>query len=552
MKFKLLDCTIRDGGYINNWSYSLEFGQALYRAVSEAGVDYIEIGFFDPNYEGDNIWKNCKKETILKVKQDIAGAKVALLLNYGSISLEQIPPANELGADMLRVVTPFSKKEEATVFANQITALGYETTINYMAISNYGNDEIMELCELINKNKDIKYYYFADSFGSLIPARTKEIFQSISFFTDGALGFHPHNNLQLAFANVLEALQEGAAIVDGSILGMGRGGGNLYLEIALSYFEKLYPERFKLLPVLRFADIYMQPYKQQYTWGYSLPQLLSGVLSCHPNYPTNLLKSKMYPADEVYNILHQMQEPSKNRFNQDTLEDLVIEHVKAKKPAAQVTNSLRSLKNKAKKKAILLLGGPSILAAKSEISYLIESGEYAVFSVNKANNLFPIDGVFFGNRRRFIKYINEVPDELEVILSSSIDNQTTIDLDKKNKVSTVTFNDFYTKSMSQLPLKHFSNSGVEAIAGLFEIGFNNILVAGMDGYDVNQQNNHYYPEDDFNKTKKYQKEFNRITLNELGLIKSFFEKKEQTFKIITPSIFKDFVCQETLVQKQLS
>ncbi|MEM6321514.1 MAG: aldolase catalytic domain-containing protein [Bacteroidota bacterium] len=539
MKFKILDCTIRDGGYINDWAFDINFAKALYQAVSEAGVSYIELGFLNPKYEGDNLWLNCTKSTINKVIGSNKKAKVALLINYGSIAYDEILPPAVTGADMLRVVTPLSKSKEAIAFANKVTTLGYEVTINFMAVSNYENKDILELSNLINQYKDLTYYYLADSFGSLIPSRTRAVIQALKFSTDAKIGFHPHNNLQLAFANVLEAIDQGCDIVDGSILGMGRGGGNLYLETALAYFEKLNPDQFQLEPVLRFADIYMEPLKKNFQWGYSLPQLLSGVLSCHPNYPTNLLKQKTYPADDVYNILALMEAGAKNRYNKDKLEELVIKSVRAKTVVSKVSDTLHQLKAKSCKRALLLMAGPSIAEYQTAINRFIQEQELTVISVNRENSLIPSDGVFFGNRRRAIRYVDDVSEEKEFIFSSSIDKTTISNFPQNDKVSTVTFGEFYEDKAAELPTKSFSNSGVEAIAGLFEIGFIEVLVVGMDGYATDTNKTHYYQEEDANKELKYLKSFNSNTKEELQILADFYVAMGQNFKIITPTLFSN-------------
>ena len=328
---KLLDCTLRDGGYINEWTFSWHFANALYHAVSEGGADYIEVGFFEPGNNSGLPWTNLTSVDLQRLRREIPnGTQIAVMINYGSVDLDSVPDRAEYPADLIRVATPKSQAKEGTDFAAKLRKKGYETTINYMGVSNYTNAEILELIGIINDYKtEVDYFYVADSFGSLLPARTREIFTTLRFGTDALLGFHPHNNLQMAFANCLEAIEAGVDIIDGSVFGMGRGAGNLFTDAVIAYFETIEPERFQVMPILQFADLYMEEIKQQYSWGYSLPQLLSGILKCHPNYPTNLLKQKAYTADDIYRMLKHLSEEEKPRYSNQVACSMKENHFRA-------------------------------------------------------------------------------------------------------------------------------------------------------------------------------------------------------------------------------
>ena len=225
-KVQLLDCTIRDGGYINNWQFSQDFAEALYRAVSEAGVDYIETGFvFGESRETKSPWANYNPSAYNELRAAVPhGCRISGMLNFGGFELDEIPPASETHFDMLRMACHRVDAEEATKTAAVLAQRGYETTINYMGISNYTPVQLIELIQLINDYKnDVGFFYVADSFGSLMPNDTRRIVDTLKYGTQAELGFHPHNNLQMAFANSLSAIDAGASIVDGSVFGMGRG-----------------------------------------------------------------------------------------------------------------------------------------------------------------------------------------------------------------------------------------------------------------------------------------------------------------------------------------
>lgn len=539
---KLLDCTLRDGGYINNWDFSRNFGDALYRAVSDAGCDYVEVGFFEPGASAGLPWTNLTAADLARIRGDLShGTAIAVMINYGTVELEDVPLASDYPADMIRVATPKSKAREGTEFAAALSAKGYQTTINYMGISNYTNAEILGLLELMNTYKDqVNYFYVADSFGSLLPKRTREIFTTLRFGTDAALGFHPHNNLQLAFANCLEAMDAGVDIIDGSVFGMGRGAGNLFTDAMLAFYEQRQPARYRLIPILQFADLYMEELKSNYSWGYSLPQLLSGVFHCHPNYPTNLLREKAYTADDIYRMLRRLPEAEKSRFSRQQLEAIKEHHLEHLAEVAEVTvsPSIQQLCARTGHAALLVCGGRSVSEQRGSIEAFIASKQPSVFSVNNPNPPIQADGVFFGNRRRILQYFNQIQSESEVILGPEIHAgaESTFSL---NKVSRVNSLHVIPDGASPYPMSLPSNSAIEAILGLVQLGYKEIYICGLDGYTAGQPS-HYYSELDAVDLPDELEAQNRAIELELSATQQLAGLLNFSFSIITPTRFENF------------
>lgn len=539
---KLLDCTLRDGGYINNWAFSRHFGDALYHAVSLAGCDFIECGFFDPSAKEGLPWTNLTAEDLKSIRGELQdGAAIAVMINYGSVQLEDVPDAKDYPADLIRVAAPKSAAAEATKFAAALTAKGYRSTINYMGISNYANHEILELVDLMNRFKDeVEYFYVADSFGSLMPKRTREIFTTLRFGTDASLGFHPHNNLQLAFANCLEAMEAGVDIIDGSIFGMGRGAGNLFTDAMLAYFEQCDPDRYHLVPVLQFADLYMEAQKAHFSWGYSLPQLLSGVFHCHPNYPTNLLREKAYTADDIYGMLRYLPEAEKSRYSGEQLEKMKEEHFSKLAAGATVVSSPSIQKHvtKSKGRALLLCGGNTVNSHKEAIEAFIQAEGMSVFSVNHPTPPLPTDGVFFGNRRRVLQYFDQITADSEVILGPEIHQsaESNFSLDKVSRVNALTL---VPQSKASFPMVLPSNSAIQAILGLVQLGYTEIFICGLDGYSTEEPSHYYSEHDAVSAPEEFAKQ-NALIEEELSATASLSEGLGFSFSIITPTLFERF------------
>lgn len=308
----ILDCTLRDGGYVNGWDFSFEFGCGLYGRASEAGCKYVEIGYVG---EEGGMWADCDVGLVEGVRGSCCGgARIAVMVNFGKSVV--IPG----GVDMVRLAVHKEDVEEGLRVCKGMRREGLEVAVNFMGISNYDEDEVGRLIELICKyREEIDYFYLADSYGSLLPREVRELVYKIKVRSSVKIGFHGHNNLQLALANSIEAMDMGVSILDGSVYGMGRGGGNLNLEVILGYMVREGRGEFKLEPILEFVDLGMREMRERYEWGYGMAQMLSGMMRCHPKYVVELLKCGYYRAEEVYYVLSRVAEGSRSRFSEGAL-----------------------------------------------------------------------------------------------------------------------------------------------------------------------------------------------------------------------------------------
>lgn len=529
---KILDCTIRDGGYINEWGFSLDFAKALYRAVSDAGVDYIETGFFfGESRETKSPWANYDPAVYDELCGSVPdGCRISGLLNFGGFELEEIPPASETHFDMLRTVCHQVDAEAATRNAAALTEKGYEVTINYMGISNYSPQQLIDLTRIIHEHKEpIGYFYVADSFGSLMPADTRRIVDTLKYATQASIGFHPHNNLQMAFANSLAAIEAGAGIVDGSVFGMGRGAGNLFTEVMVAYLEAEGESRYQLLPILQFADLFMEPLREQYDWGISLPQMISGILQCHPNYPTNLLKFKMHTADDIYRMLRELPAEQRGRYKKPIMEEARADFLTKK---VQKENSISSGLNESVQgcdSVLLLCGGRSVRENEAELKAFVENRNCYTITVNNPVPPLVANAVFFGNQRRLLQHRSVVADGQEVILGPVINEKAEDALPFENVSRIMLAN----VKQAGFPGIFPSTSGAMAILACAELGFKKIYVAGMDGFSVGGSD-FYYDEPDRIEEESIKEELNTSMQSELTAVKELLRSSVK-IELVTPS-----------------
>jgi len=283
---KVFDCTIRDGGLVNNYHFSDAFVKAHYETCLAAGVDYMEIGKnVSPTIMSEDEygpWNFCKEEDIRRiVGENNTNMKIAVMADIGRSLKEELRPKSESVVDMIRIATYIHQIPAAIELIEDAHAKGYETTVNIMAISKSFDDELDEVLSQLSKTP-VDVIYIADSFGSFYPEQIKKLtekYLKVAQESGKQIGIHAHNNLQLAYANTLESMIYGASFLDVTISGLGRGAGNCPLELLIGFLKN---PKYKLMPVLKFIEEYIVPLEKQLDWGYSIPYMLTGQLNEHP------------------------------------------------------------------------------------------------------------------------------------------------------------------------------------------------------------------------------------------------------------------------------
>ena len=283
---KVFDCTIRDGGLVNNYHFTDEFIKAHYETCVAAGVDYMEIGKNNSpsimSEEEFGAWNFCKEEDIRKiVGENNTDMKIAVMSDIGRTVPSELLPKSESVVDMIRIATYIHQLPAAIELIEEAHAKGYETTVNIMAISKSFDDELNEVLEQLAKT-NVDIIYIADSFGSFYPEQINKLtekYLSYAEKTGKKIGIHAHNNLQLAYANTIEAMMYGASFLDVTISGLGRGAGNCAMELLIGFLKN---PKYNQMPVLEFIEKFIVPLEKELDWGYSIPYMLTGQLVEHP------------------------------------------------------------------------------------------------------------------------------------------------------------------------------------------------------------------------------------------------------------------------------
>lgn len=281
---KIVDCTIRDGGLVNNWDFSVEFVQHLYHTLNEAGVDYMEIGYKNSpkllkGADTAGPWRFLDDDFLKKVIPNKGDTKLSALVDIGRVDENDILPRSESLLDLIRVACYIQDVDKALELVQLFHERGYETTLNIMALSNVMENQLIEAFELI-KESVVDVVYIVDSYGSLKPNDYSYLIEKFQHhLPNKRLGIHTHNNMQLAFANTLIAVDKGVELLDASVYGMGRAAGNCNTELLVANLKN---PKYNVRPVLDMIEKYMIPLREKEEWGYIIPYMITGMLDEHP------------------------------------------------------------------------------------------------------------------------------------------------------------------------------------------------------------------------------------------------------------------------------
>jgi len=287
-EIKVLDCTIRDGGLINNYQFSMDFVKAVYRAACEAGVDIIELGkklAVSDEYTREKYgrWNFCDDDdlrTVIDSCECQNSPLVAVMYDVGRVDVSTLAPRDQSPIDMVRTACYVQDVDKGIDLCKRAQDQGYQTTLNIMAASAAIERDLVEALDQVNEAPEVDYLYLVDSYGAFY---SEQVTYYLDLYKRHApnkeLGFHAHNNQQLAFSNTQQAIIDGVNLLDATINGIGRGPGNCNLELLLNFLKN---PKFNVLPVYRVIQEHFVPLRREIEWGFNDIYGISGHLNQHP------------------------------------------------------------------------------------------------------------------------------------------------------------------------------------------------------------------------------------------------------------------------------
>lgn len=490
-KYSILDCTLRDGGYINNWNFGLKPALSIVQSLCNAGVEFVEVGFLSKESGftdvNSSVYNNLSD---LKIFDNVSlgNSQLVGMIAYGKFPEENIPPADQSSVKIIRVIFKKNQADQALAYCKKIIDKGYKVFVNPTHTYDYSDQELLTL---ISKVNEISPFGFSvvDTLGILQEKQLLHMFSVIDFNLkpEIVLGFHSHNNLQLSFSNsvaLINSKSDRRIVIDSSLSGMGRGAGNLCTELILKHLNDNEGFSYNLIPVYEVIDNYIKPIFEKKSWGYSLPYFLAASNVCHPNYALYLSNLGTVSFSMIDRLMKAIPFEKTRNYDETFISELYFNEQSGN--VIDETNSLEKIKELLKGRKLLLVGpGPSILLEKDKILNFIKEHNPVVVSVNFEPNMLHSDYVFVSNEKRYGQLA--FADGEHLIVTSNLTDPGKIS--QHSLVHGIKSPKFVFNYSSHLnPVSKKDNAAIMLIDILVAAGINDIFMAGFDGYDQNQNN----------------------------------------------------------------
>lgn len=475
----MLDCTLRDGGYCNEWQFGFENTKKIMNGLVEANIDIIECGFLTNKvtYQEQITTYNTLDQISKIIPKYREGKMFVAMMNYGEFNLEELPIYDGNSIDGIRVAFHKDNMNEALELSKMIREKGYKVFIQAMVSLNYTDDEFLNLIRKVNDFEPYSFY-IVDSFGVMKRKNLIHLFYMVekNLKENIYIGYHSHNNLQLAYANaqaLVDIPTKRSLIIDSSIYGMGRGAGNLNTELFVEYLNDNIDTKYKLKPLLHIIDEVLNNFYLTNYWGYSLPNYLSAVYNSHPNYASYLDDKKTLTVENMEEIFSIMANDKRSTFDKKYIEELYIHYMATGKICEEHLSELNEIL--IGKRVLIIAPGKSVEDEKEKVIACAFEDNIVSISVNFDYQHYDTDFIFLSNLRRFQEIDNNK--KYKTIVTSNIPGDS------------VYLQTDYVELLNNIESVH-DNAGMMLINYLIKMGVKEVLLAGFDGYSYDTSKNY--------------------------------------------------------------
>ncbi len=513
---KLLDCTLRDGGYVNDWEFGHDNIVTIFERLISAGVDILEVGFLDERRTFDRnrtIMPTTECTDKIFGKLDKKDTMIVAMIDYGTCDISNLSPCEDSYIDGIRVIFKKHVMNEAISFCHEVKKLGYKVFVQAVSITSYSDRELLDLVALVN---DLEPYAMSlvDTYGLLHQDNLLHYFQLLNYNLKPsiAIGYHSHNNFQLAYSNSMEVLREPAdrtVLIDASLYGMGKSAGNLPIELISMHMNTAYGRNFNISQMLEAIDISIMPFFRMSPWGYNLFYYISASNNCHPNYVSFLMGKHTLSLKSINAILDAIEPEKKLLYDKDYIVEL---YRKYQSTECNDEADIRELSKAWSERPLLLLGpGKNLDLERDSIISYIEKYNPITVSVNFIPDGIQIDYAFLTNSRRYIQLNNRLLEltgnqerPVKVIATSNVTNVKDTHFDY-----TLNYN-----SLIDQDAEIIDNSFVMLLSVLTKTGIHHAACAGFDGYTVHGEN-YYNSSMDYQLAREKSKYINEYVIDAL-------------------------------------
>lgn len=526
MTIKLLDCTLRDGGYVNSWKFGKKIIEKVVKNLVESRVEIIELGYLQDdvldNDTSTSLFQNTLQiENILKdaLSFEVKNTSFYCMVNFGHFDVSSLPNLDSKPNTLHGIRLAFHKADLDNIgeLIKEIKQKGYDICIQPMITNSY-NDKDLEKLIRISNNNNVSSLYIVDSFGNL---SVKKLLSINSLYDAGlkesiSIGLHLHDNMKDSLMRVVEFInnnKERNIIIDSTISGVGRGAGNLNTEIIASYLTNEYKQNYSTLPLLEMIDEYFELLMKEEGWGYSIAYFLSSLSNCHPNYASHYVNKKNLSVSSIKELLETIDTNKLSNFDMEYAEKHLQKYAEYNVCPKGSCFDLDVFREK----NILLLGSGKTMSQYEEIIHKsIKKEKMIVISLNFIPDGIDIDYAFFSNEKRFAEFKDNKQLNDRLIVSSNIKTS------QPHRCISV-------KKMSDGVVKT-SNACLMMLNLFVRSSCTQVFLAGIDGFDSNRIDNYSYREYGQLTNKK------ELEGRNLHLIESFKKFKDVIIcTSITPS-----------------
>lgn len=481
---KILDCTLRDGGRIINCAFQNKEIHALSSKLSKVGIDYVEIGFLrDPKrieYKGDSTFFTDVDQICPFIHRENENTQFVAFVDYELYDFSTLKPHDGTSIDGIRVGfkrNEFNTQlEEIIKSLELVKSLGYKLFIQGVNTLGYSDKEILELVDFINALKP-DAFGIVDTYGAMYQDDVERIFTMVDHNLDPtiAIDFHSHNNFQLSFALAQETIRltrgQRTLILDGTLNGMGKGAGNLNIELMVDYLNRKMGYRYDFDLLLDIIDEHAYELKKEHPWGYSIPSMMAGVFKSHPNNIIYLTEKFRLSTKDIRYILSLLDEKKRQSYDYDLIEKMYVEYNGSKIDDSVNIGRLKTIFHD--RPILVLAPGYSIQKYAKQIEEFITGRNPIVISVNFCHPYSSL--LFFGSPKRYEQFEAERTDK-QTIVTSNI---------KKTRESDIVID--YSRVI-ECGWKYFDNSSIMLLHLLRRCDVHEIAIAGIDGFEVGGDN----------------------------------------------------------------
>lgn len=530
-EIKLLDCTLRDGGYINDWQFGHDNLVSIFERLVDAGVDIIEVGFLDERRPFDmdrSIMPDTACVKTIFGELDRKQAMVVGMIDYGTCDLSHIQPCKESFLDGIRVIFKKHLREQAMAYCGELSKLGYKVFAQLVSVTSYNDEEMLDLVRLANQYKPYAVS-MVDTYGLMHQNNLMHYFKLLNENLDPeiGLGYHAHNNFQMGYANCIAMLAnkiDRLMVVDGTIYGMGKSAGNAPIELIAMHMNHTLGTHYHINQMLEAIDSNIIQFYQPATWGYNMFYYLAASNDCHPNYVTYLMEKQTLSVKSINELLGKLEGEKKLLYDKNYIEALYVAY---EKNEINDEADRAALAEQLSGKNILILGPGATIeadATKKKILDYVTTEKPTVISINYVPKSFRPDFVFLSNAKRYLQLATKLSKTKQTIIATS------------NLTETTTGSFSYRLNYGSLidpDTEIMDNSLVMLLKALMALGIQKVTLAGFDGYSVRAANyfNHSMEYDFVRKKAKYLNEYVIRFLNDI--------KDSMTVEFLTRSHYED-------------